>query len=344
MQILVLPMALGIAACSSTPGAAATFNGTTISNASFTRELDALKNNKKLAEAATQKGYSVATDGKINPRLAAQWLAADIEQIPVDQEFARRKLTISEESRSTAKAHSAEQLGSLAVLEAFPKWFQTLLVERQARVEALIESFTAEDGYANDAAWFAANSAAAAEYCPSGKVVRHILVKTREDADAVTAALGTGAAFEQLAIDRSTDPGSQGDGGFLGCVETGRYVAPFEQAMLALGAGETSGPVQTEYGFHIIRVETLTATTASKTVRALRQRVGGQKFSAWLDEQIASATITVDPRWGTVTTQGGLTITPPSTSTTSTPRSTPATMSGSEPSPSTASSPATSGR
>ena len=338
-RLLLLPGALVLlVACSSAPsGTAASFNDVRISNRSFERELTALKNNQPLAEVTKQGGFEVAPNGTINPELAAQWLAADIEQIPVDQEFERRNLTVTPEQRELAKQHAAEQLaGSQGgdgqkVLDAFPTWFQDLVIDRQARVEAVINAFVADDGFADDAAWAAANPQAIAEYCASGKVVRHILVKNRDEATAAQAELAAGRDFAAVAAEKSTDPGSKNDGGALGCAENGQFVAPFEAAMNATAPGTVSEPVQTEYGFHLIRVDTLDATSSPAVITGLRQAAAGRRFSAWLDEQMSAATIVIDPKWGTAGTSAGrFRITAPTT-TTSAPKSTPTSAPGSIP-------------
>lgn len=84
---------------------------------------------------------------------------------------------------------------------------------------------------------------------------RHILVKTEEEAKAIIAELDGGADFETLAKDKSTGP-SGPNGGDLGYFGKGQMVPPFEAAAFALNAGEyTKEPVQTQFGFHVIKVE-----------------------------------------------------------------------------------------
>ena len=81
----------------------------------------------------------------------------------------------------------------------------------------------------------------------------HILVETAEEAEAVLARLEAGEDFVALAGELSTDPGSPG--GSLGWFEHGRMVEPFADAAFAASVGETVGPVQTRFGYHVIRVE-----------------------------------------------------------------------------------------
>ncbi len=91
----------------------------------------------------------------------------------------------------------------------------------------------------------------------------HILVETREEAEEIAAQLKEGADFADLAKEHSKDP-SAAQGGDLGFFGKGRMVAPFEEAAFALEVGETSNIVETEFGFHIIKLtEKQAATTAT---------------------------------------------------------------------------------
>ncbi|RCW47851.1 peptidylprolyl isomerase [Paenibacillus prosopidis] len=81
----------------------------------------------------------------------------------------------------------------------------------------------------------------------------HILVATKEEADAILAELKQGADFATLAKEKSTDPGSKDNGGDLGFFGKGAMVPEFEEAAFALKVNELSGVVQTEHGFHIIK-------------------------------------------------------------------------------------------
>ncbi|MDN2578354.1 peptidylprolyl isomerase [Aquibium sp. ELW1220] len=84
---------------------------------------------------------------------------------------------------------------------------------------------------------------------------RHILVATKEEADAIVAQLEAGGDFEAIAKEKSTD-GAAAQGGDLGYFGPGQMVPPFEEAAFALEVGQYSKePVQTQFGFHVIKVE-----------------------------------------------------------------------------------------
>ena len=84
---------------------------------------------------------------------------------------------------------------------------------------------------------------------------RHILLKTEDDAKKVIGELEKGADFTKLAAERSVGPTS-GTGGNLGFFKKDQMVAPFSEAAFALKKGEyTHTPVQTQFGWHVIKVE-----------------------------------------------------------------------------------------
>ncbi|MCV3238534.1 peptidylprolyl isomerase [Mesorhizobium sp. ZC-5] len=85
---------------------------------------------------------------------------------------------------------------------------------------------------------------------------RHILVKTKEEADAIIKQLDGGAKFEDLANQHTTDPSGKTTGGDLGYFAAGQMVPEFEKAAFALEPGSyTKQPVQSQFGFHVIKVE-----------------------------------------------------------------------------------------
>ena len=83
---------------------------------------------------------------------------------------------------------------------------------------------------------------------------RHILVASEEEAKTVSDRLAKGEDFEALAKELSKD-GSKEQGGDLGYFTAGEMVPAFSEATFALKVGEVSKPVQTEFGWHVIKLE-----------------------------------------------------------------------------------------
>ena len=90
---------------------------------------------------------------------------------------------------------------------------------------------------------------------------RHILVAKEAEAREIIALIKQGSNFEKLAAERSMDPGSKANGGDLDWGPPGRYVKPFGDALVKLKKGQTTEtPVQTNFGWHVIRLDDERAT------------------------------------------------------------------------------------
>ena len=83
---------------------------------------------------------------------------------------------------------------------------------------------------------------------------RHILLDSRDDAEAVLSELEGGGNFEQLARDRSTGPSGPA-GGDLGYFTSDAMVPAFAEAAFNLEVGDVSQPVETRFGWHVIKLE-----------------------------------------------------------------------------------------
>lgn len=134
---------------------------------------------------------------------------------------------------------------------------------------------------------------------------RHILVKTEDEAKKIAADLKAGKKFEQLAKANSTDPGSKDAGGALGdWINQGSGLVPeFFNALSKLKKGETSEPVQSEFGWHLIKVEDtrpLKLPTVEEFManprgpQNLRRRMQEEKLQALLKEMKDKADIVIN--------------------------------------------------
>lgn len=127
---------------------------------------------------------------------------------------------------------------------------------------------------------------------------RHILVATEQEAKEIRKRLLDGADFAALAKEKSIDAASSQAGGDLGFFGRGKMVPEFEQAAFTLAVGDTSQPVKTQHGYHIIQVlekKPAQAADYEKVKEEARKRATDNKLQGmvpeWLDSIRASAKI-----------------------------------------------------
>ena len=100
----------------------------------------------------------------------------------------------------------------------------------------------------------------------------HILVATKDEAISIVDSLESGADFAELAKSKSTGP-SGPNGGSLGTFGRGQMVPAFENAAFTLEIGKfTKKPVQTQFGWHVIKVEAK-ETAPAPTIDAMRDQL-----------------------------------------------------------------------
>ncbi|MBZ9603886.1 MULTISPECIES: peptidylprolyl isomerase [Phyllobacterium] len=183
----------------------------------------------------------------------------DVDQISadLDPQFAK----LPDDQRRLAALAAIIDIKSLAAKAEAEKLDQT--PEFQARLEFLKDRALHNDYFKQqvvdkitDADIRARYDKEIAAMPPQNEVrARHILVKTKEEAEAIIKQLDGGAKFEDVAKEKSTD-GSAAQGGDLGYFGPGQMVPEFDKAANALEVGQyTKEPVQTQFGFHVIKLE-----------------------------------------------------------------------------------------
>jgi len=120
---------------------------------------------------------------------------------------------------------------------------------------------------------------------------RHILVDTPELAQDVIAALNSGESFAALATQLSTDTGSGARGGELDWSQASGFVSEFAAAVTTADIGAIVGPVQTEFGYHIIQVRAREERALDTTELTNEQ---GRQVTAYIDELRQSADTSVE--------------------------------------------------
>lgn len=96
------------------------------------------------------------------------------------------------------------------------------------------------------------------------RLARHILIEgddaeARARAESALQRIQAGESFEAVAAEMSDDPVSAEDGGDIGLIQRGQLEGPFEDALFSMEEGEVAGPVQTDFGFHVIKLDSIKA-------------------------------------------------------------------------------------
>ena len=121
----------------------------------------------------------------------------------------------------------------------------------------------------------------------------HILVETEEEAQAIVEELEGGADFAAVAKEKSTGP-SGPNGGDLGWFGKGMMVPEFENAVVDMEAGGISAPVQTQFGWHVIKLEETRikeAPSLDEVMEEMRLKVEQDVVKAHIDALVEKANV-----------------------------------------------------
>jgi hypothetical protein len=131
--------------------------------------------------------------------------------------------------------------------------------------------------------------------------VGHILVADQADAERIAAEV-TPATFAETAKKESIDPGSAQQGGSLGATSLAQFQTQFDPdfvaAALALQPGEISGPVQTQFGWHVIHLVRRDVAPFEDVRPQLEANQADSVFDEWFTELLGTTSVDVNPRFG----------------------------------------------
>jgi hypothetical protein len=131
--------------------------------------------------------------------------------------------------------------------------------------------------------------------------VAHILVADEADAERIAAEV-TSATFGETAKRESIDQQSAVQGGSLGSFSQAQFQTQFDPdfvaATLALQPGEISGPVQTQFGWHVIHLVRRDVAPFEDVRDQLAANQTGTVFNDWFTEQLGTTNVEVNPRFG----------------------------------------------
>lgn len=314
---LVVVLALVLGACSRTglpSDTAATVNGTEISEEVFERLVVSQVNDPSNPLIGASSADRVSAIGDLQRQVLSQLIrnelflqaSAELGVEVTDEDVEDRwqeeiafrgseeELRERLEQLGLSETEAREQLRAILAQEAISIHFEEQADVSEEDVQALYEQRL--DAQYRQVA------------------VSHILVATEEEASAILELLEGGTSFEELAEARSTDEFSAAQGGSLGTNPRGAFVPAFDDAVWNAEEGEVVGPIQTEFGFHIIRVDEFVTTPLDDVADALRseiaQQISGAQFQDFLAQVLGGAEVTIDPRYGGYDPASGTVVAP----------------------------------
>lgn len=278
-----------LAGCGTTvsPSSAATVNGIDISRdlleTVVTDSLDALF--ASASEAGTE--FTDEQRAQAREEQQRQLLTLLVQDAVITSVTADAGAEVDEADRAEVRADIVEAVEGEERLQELLNQdglslslFDEVLVPQQARVGALREQLA--EGETLDT-----------------RTVRHILVESQEEADEVVAELEAGADFGELAAERSTDVGSGQQGGELGPAPRGSYVPPFEEAAWEAELDQVVGPVESEFGFHVLEVIAEDSTPGDELPPEQLDQLVSQELDQLITTAYDEADIRIDPAFGT---------------------------------------------
>jgi foldase protein PrsA len=187
-----------------------------------------------------------------------QMLAVMLRDELIRQGAKQYDITVTDEDVEAEMDKLASQFGSLVGLEQALSQYGMTLDDLKGQIETtlLLDGIAARDVTVEEEelkTYYDENKERYTE--PEQVKARHILVEDEATAKSILKQLDTGEDFAEIAKEKSQDPGSKDKGGDLGFFGRGVMDPSFEEAAFSLDIGETSPPVGSMFGYHIIRVE-----------------------------------------------------------------------------------------
>jgi foldase protein PrsA len=287
-----------------TPDTAATVNGTDIATSEVAAQAAIIGMNPQVTQQ-----FEGASDEQVEQQLNAYALSQLIyERILLDGAD-ELGVAVTDEGIDETAAELSTQFGGeeemYAQLEE--QGLDRAEVDRQIGLIATQEAVTAELGQD-------VSDAQVEEAYETGTPARHVLVETEEEAIDVYERIDGGEDFAAVAEETSID-GTGQEGGELGFVQPGMTVPEFEEALFGADEGELVGPVQSDFGFHVIeRLEKPALEDVAEEIRANLEQQASQEdqmaFQQFITERMSSADIQVDPAFGTWDAETGQVVPP----------------------------------
>lgn len=296
-------LSLLLAACGSegSPNAAATVNGEEVTIAEVEERYETISANEQFAEQ-----LAADEDGALAEQVQARILTDLIESALVEQGARDLGVEITEEDVEARREQLIEEVGGQEQFDQIVEESGLDAAQITDQIRDLTLREQVQEALTADVEIADADVEEFFEQYRDTRFTtaeaRHILVETEDEADEIISRLDDGEDFAELAQSESIDTGSGEQGGDLGEFGRGQMVPEFEEAVFSAEIGEVVGPVESQFGFHIIEVQSRNEpelADVEEEIRAeLSQGQEGEAVQNWLTEQRENAEITVNPRFG----------------------------------------------
>ncbi|MDQ3751586.1 MAG: peptidylprolyl isomerase [Actinomycetota bacterium] len=309
--LLVVAMMAGVACGGGGSGnpleqSAATVNGEKVAADDIRDELAAFKETDQYKQLAQQQGadaisrqFEQVTLARLVRRAVlvpvAEEMGIEVSDDEIDQQLEQVKAQLPNEE---AFDKALEERGF--TLEEVKMLFHDQLIEQKLQQEVTADAGPTEERVRAE---YDANPAAFDE-----THYQHILVKEEGTAKDLASRLQEAPAgkvdslFPKLAKEFSEDPSAAENSGDLGFLPSGQLVPEFEEAAAKLDVGEVSAPVQTEFGFHVIRVTGRRSLSFEEAKPQLEQSLGASEgeaaWTSFVKKAYEDADVEINPRFG----------------------------------------------
>ncbi|CAN5127248.1 peptidylprolyl isomerase [soil metagenome] len=302
----LLAAVLAAACAGGNPNVAASIDETDIPVSEVETRVAALRENPQLAQQ-----FEADEDGTFEEQVSATVLNDLVQAQLLEDAASELGVGVSDEDVAAQREEIVEQSGGEEAFEQFLAQ-QGLSAEeagRQIRLVAIQTAVQEELSGGSEVSDEDIQAVYDQQYGGEGVSARHILVESAEEAQGALDRIEGGEDFAVVAEELSID-GSAAQGGDLGLVAPGQTVPEFEEALFAAEEGEVVGPVESEFGFHVIeRTPAPELADVEEEIRAgLEATAGGQEFEEFVTAQRAEVEVTVNPRFGVWDPEQGMVV------------------------------------
>ena len=302
MTLLLVTTACAQVTGTRSPTVAASVDGTDIAVSEVEAQFDALADIPDFAaNLEAQEGFSEQVEAVLLSLLIQREIfergAADFD-VEIDDDAVEEQV-----AAQAGGIEDEDELREALAAQGITPEFMRLQSELQLYQERVGDELAAEGDGVSDEQMQAAYD----ELYGDAPAARHILLDSEEEAEAALERLDDGEDFGEVALDESTDPSVEENEGELGPIIEGPFDQDVAEAVYAAEDGEIVGPVETQFGFHVI--ERLAPPPMEEVEDEVRDAAEGDAelfaINAWVAERLEETDVVVNPRFGTWNAEQG---------------------------------------